>query len=127
MYSKISLLLLYSQLPCLHSVKSATLNGTLYKKENVIVCDVVDEEPTFGLIQDIFYTNTNETYFIVCMLHTVRFCIHFNAYEVEKTSTVVMLVQKQFCDYYPLNLCKSLTSTSSYFVCLKYRVLSLSN
>ena len=106
-------------------VKSATLKGNLLQES--IVYNVVDEEPTFGLIQDIVYTNTNETYFIVCMLHTVRFCIHFNAYEVEKTSTIVMLVQKQFCDYYPLNLCKSLTSTSCYFVCLKYRVLSLSN
>ena len=95
-------------------VKSAILKGNLLQES--IVYNVVDEEPTFGLIQDIVYTNTNETYFIVCMLHTVRFCIHFNAYEVEKTSTIVMLVQKQFCDYYPLNLCKSLTSTSCYFV-----------
>lgn len=87
------------------------------------MCDVTEEEPTFGEIVDILQTEAEETLFILRKLCTIQFHVHYHAYEVMPTSSILILTQNEFCDHHPLHVCKSFGSSSYLFVSLKYHIL----
>ena len=99
----------------LQRVRSATVNGTTYKKKNIMVCAIEDEEPVFCEIVDIVETPIFETLFVVRNLVTL--------YEVVPTSSIVVYHHSQFCDYHPLHICRSYSTNRSLLVCLKYHIL----
>ena len=107
----------------LFRTRSATLNGTTYKKKYVMVCAMTEEDPTFGEIMDIFQTPTEETLFIMRMLSVSHFNPHYHAYNVTVTNYVKVYTNK-FIDHHPLHVCKSFGSNVSLFVAMKYHIHS---
>lgn len=104
--------------------RSATLNGTTYKKEHVMVCGMTEEDPTFGQILDIFQTPTEETLFVMRMLSVSHYDTHYHAYEVHLTHCVIVYTYNEFVDHHPLHVCKSFGINSSLFVTMKYHIHS---
>ena len=99
------------------------MNGTTYKRRNAIVYDVTDEEPTFSEIVDILQTEAEETLFILRKLSTMQFHTHYHAFEVVPTSFTIILTHRDFCDYHPLQICKSFGANPLLLVPMKYHVL----
>lgn len=68
--------------------------GILYKKPAaVIITTSEDSMPVFGKLDDILIIN-NQVYFIVDLLTTIGFSIHFNAYIVDgRNKDSLILVQ----------------------------------
>lgn len=91
----------------------------------MIVSSVREDEPTFGIVLDIFRTNVEETLFVMRKLCTLGLNSHYHAYEVVETSSIMVLVHQQFCDYHPLHICKSFSEGSCCFVSLKYHIVKV--
>ncbi len=88
----------------------------------MVVLDIQEEEPTFGEIVDFLQTKADETLFVMQKLRILGFSTHYHAYEVVRTSCVLISSQKYLSDYHPLHLCKSFNDHS--FVSMKYRIHS---
>lgn len=89
------------------------------------MCDVIDEDPKFGQIIDIFETPAAETLFVMRELITVSFNQHFHAYEVISTSSFFVYQYHQFKDHHPLHMCNSFGSNPCYrLIVMKYHVFN---
>lgn len=95
--------------------------GTTYMKGHVMIHDVVEDEPKFCQIQDMFQTPAEETLFIVRELRAC-FNLHYHAYEVSPVSSISVCRHHQFIDHHPLHVCKGHSSPD--FVVPKYQVCS---
>jgi len=96
---------------CLHifnRVSHATICGTRYTKETMIVHSFCNSIPVFGKITDIIVTQRGECLFALVPYVTITFNTHYNAYEVEpEQNYVIVCKQKDFVDYHPLTISKS--------------------
>jgi hypothetical protein len=75
------------ELPVILTINSCTtswvnISGVLYKKNVVVILQVVDFLPQFGVITNIF-VNSNTTYFVVKVFKTIYFDDHLCGYAVE--------------------------------------------
>lgn len=100
------------------SARSVTLNGTTYKKSQVLLHDVLEDEPQFSEILQIYEAPT-KTIFIMRDLITVSFSQHYHAYTVSPTTNITVRTYDQFIDYHPLHISKV---HGSWFIVLKYHV-----
>ena len=60
----------------------ATVNGTTYKREDVVCYGIEDEKPLFGKIMQCLVTPTEETVLVICALNTSCWNKHFHSFEV---------------------------------------------
>lgn len=69
-----------------YSVTSATIAGVIWQRNSIVTVDIDDEQclPTFGQIDAILVTGTEEVFFRCCMFETIEFNSHYNAYEVKR-------------------------------------------
>ena len=95
------------------------IDGTTYMKGYVMIHDVVEDEPKFCQILDMFQTPAEETLFIVRELKSF-FNLYYHAYEVSSVSSISVCKHHQFVDHHPLHVCKG--HSCSEFVVLKYQV-----
>lgn len=100
------------------------MNGTTYHKDMVLVCDVEDDQPVFGKIDDLIVTPSHDCLFVITPLVTSR-SQHFHSYEVSASphNSFFVFRYNDFVDYYPLHLSSQFGHTGKLSVCLKYHVL----
>lgn len=78
--------------------KCATINGTVYKRDMVVVIKATDT-PVFGLINKIFVFNNKICYFVCNEFVTLYFHNHYYAYEVEKSEKKICVDQTKLHDF----------------------------
>ena len=104
-------------------VRSVVINGTIYRKETVVVCGIEDDTPMFGEIMELIVTPHQECLFVICPLLTIAFHHHYHAYEVAPTDSIVVYHHEQLFDYHPLVCTKPVGRSHSLFVSTKYHLL----
>ena len=90
----------------------------------VLVCDIEDDQPVFGKIDDLIVTPSQECLFVLRPLITSR-SQHFHSYEVSASPQNSFFVYRHhnFVDYHPLHLSRQFGPTGKLSICLKYHVL----
>ena len=90
----------------------------------VLVCDIEDDQPVFGKIDDLIVTQSQECLFVLSPLVTLR-NEHFHSYEVYASPQSSLFVYRHhnFIDHYPLHLSRQFGPTGNLCICLKYHVL----
>ena len=86
--------------------RSATMNGTTYRRNDVLACDTNDEEPTFCEVVDILDTTVSQI-FVVQLFAIVSYSQHYHAYEVAPAGNITVYRHSDFVDYHPLHKCRS--------------------
>ena len=100
----------------LYRVKNVTIHGTKYAVGYVLVAYLEEEDlPVFGVIQDILLKpDICNTLFILKPYCTHIFNPHYFSYEVYPLDETLIYKQKELCDYHPLCISKSFSSSSLY-------------
>lgn len=108
-----------------YRVLSATICGTTYKKEAVLVYAIEDDQPVFGKIEDLIVTPSQECFFVLSPL-TALPSRHFHSFEVTATSQGSKFVCKHcsIVDHYPLHLSRQFGPNGKLTICLKYHVVN---
>ena len=73
-----------------------TVSGILYKEDCVVVLGVQRDYPAFGQIKNIFVVNTNQVYFQVNKLDTMKFNTHGHMHTVKSSASLQVLMLIQF-------------------------------
>ena len=81
-----------------------TLNGTTYKKNQVLICDVIEDEPQFSQILNVYKTPT-KTIFVMRDLINVSYRQQNHSYEVAPLSSINVRTHDEFIDYHPIDIC----------------------
>jgi len=106
-------------------VSHATICGTKYAKEAMIIHSFCNSLPVFGKIMDIIVSQRGECLFALIPYVTTVFNTHYNAYEVEPMQNcVIVCQQKDFIDYHPLTISKSFDKnlSTTNFIIIKHYV-----
>jgi len=83
--------------------KWITLNGTTYRPGQTLLIGVVDDMPSLAELLGIFVDSSRTAYFVVCVLDTVGYSAHVNAYEVLSTCAYKCVKAHELLDYRPLH------------------------
>lgn len=89
-----------------YSVPSVTIAGVLWQLNSIVTVDIDIEAylPTFGKIETILLTDTEDVYFRCRMLETIEFNDHYNAYEVKRMQEYKYVLCKNAVAPYPNTL-----------------------
>ena len=63
-----------------HRAKWVKVGGILYKTPCALLLRIVDDYPQFGNLTDVYVLNSTRVVFNVCVMETVTFLSHYNAY-----------------------------------------------
>lgn len=109
-----------------YRTKWVEIQGTKYKLGDCVLHSFEGEIPVFGQIMDIVLPDLNHPKFILNPLFTVAFSSHVHAYEVsyQHSISVIVCSQSDFVDHSVLSLYQSYASASTFYVPLRYHVLS---
>ncbi|KAK3932764.1 LOW QUALITY PROTEIN: Glutamate racemase 2 [Frankliniella fusca] len=67
-------------------VKWVRTNGMKYQKGSVVLISVENRIPLFGVIHSILLSENNDVSFILKLLNTEKFDLHYHSYEVSKVN-----------------------------------------
>lgn len=89
-----------------YSVTSVTSAGVLWQSNSIVTVDIDNEVylPTFGKLETILVTDTDNVFFRCCMLETIEFNSHYNAYEVKRTNEYQCFPYQNIVAPYPNTL-----------------------
>ena len=84
------------------------INGTLYKKPCAITHTLQNEEvPQFAKLEDIIYIAiNNKPHFLVSLLTTENFNVHFNAFVVRKGGPKLLISPEYLISPFPVHIRK---------------------
>ena len=105
----------------INRANSVTLGGTTYRRKDVIVVDVKDEETSFCQIVDILETPAAKCLFVTCILTTTFFERHYHAFKVypnlKYCSIIINIINSVITTLYIfVNL---MAQNQALYVCLK--------
>ena len=90
----------------------------------MLVIDVVDLLPQFGLIKDVLVLN-NIPYFCYKLIDTICFNHHFHSYEISivDQSDVNFITHFDLIDYHPLTISQIPSDPNIKFIRMKYHIV----
>ncbi len=105
--------------------KWIVVNGQKYTKSVLVVVGIEDEYPSFGVIEDIFITNSNSAMLHVELCHTQSYNEHFHGYVVSR-SNQFKVVSVQSLQSHVSTTLRSVQSEQStiFIVNLKFHILN---
>ena len=98
-------------------VLSAVINGTSYRKANVVMCGMEVDTPMFGRILELIVTTCQECLFATCPLHTIAFQYHYHAYEAVPMDWIVVY-RHEHATVQLWSFCKYKGGRKKLYVCL---------
>ena len=103
-----------------------TVNGTSYKKNDVLIVNFEDDDPVFGIVQHFISATETETLITMESLETISYSNHYHSYMVQPSYSKTVTTFQDLADYHPLSLTLNYDTTSqmhnTYYVTLKYHV-----